>query len=197
MSLFTCRIYRQCSAPPTTHQTPPASARTGADGESCQSVGSTGSLQFAWMLVTLSAILYPVDKTSQNRMCIFKSKPFARFARKNGISDSDLCKAVQDADHGLIGADLGGGVIKQRLARKGSGKSGGFRTLIFFRTGERAIFVHGFAKNEVENIRSDELAALKKLSALMLAYRREEIEKAVASGTLLEVKCDGKSEAVS
>jgi hypothetical protein len=138
-----------------------------------------------------------VDKTSQNRMRIFKNKPFARFARKNGISDSDLCKTVQDVDHGLIDADLGGGVIKQRLARKGSGKSGGFRTLIFFRAGERAIFVHGFAKNEVENIRSDELAALKKLSALMLAYRREEIEKAVASGTLLEVKGDGKSEAVS
>jgi len=49
----------------------------------------------------------------------------------------------------------------------------------------------------VENIRSDELAALKKLSAVMLAYRIEEIEAAVASGTLLEVNCDGKSEAVS
>jgi hypothetical protein len=138
-----------------------------------------------------------VDKTSHDRMRIFKNKPFARFARKNGISDSDLCKAAQDADHGLIGADLGGGIIKQRLARKGSGKSGGFRTLIFFKVRERAIFVHGFAKNEVENIRSDELVALKKLSAVMLAYRREEIEMAVASGTFLEVKCDGKSEAVS
>jgi hypothetical protein len=130
-------------------------------------------------------------------MRIFKNKSFARFERKNGISDSDLCKAVLDADHGLIGADLGGGVIKQRLARKGSGKSGGFRTLIFFRARERAIFIHGFAKNEVENIRSDELAALKKLSVVMLAYRIEEIEAVVASGTLLEVECDGKSETVS
>jgi hypothetical protein len=130
-------------------------------------------------------------------MRIFKNKSFARFERKNGISDSDLCKAVRDADNGLIGADLGGGVIKQRLARKGSGKSGGFRTLIFFRARERAIFIHGFAKNEVENIRSDELAALKKLSAVMLAYRIEEIEAVVASGTLLEVECDGKSETVS
>jgi hypothetical protein len=92
---------------------------------------------------------------------------------------------------------LVGGVIKQRPARKGSGKSGGFRTMIFFRAGERAIFIHGFAKNEVENIRSDELTALKKLAGEMLAYRKEELEMLVASGTLMEVECDGKSEAVS
>jgi hypothetical protein len=150
-----------------------------------------------WISITLSVILYLVNETGHDRMRVFKNKPFARFARKNDISDSDLCKTIQDADHGLIGADLGGGVIKQRLARKGSGKSGGFRTMIFFRAGERAIFVHGFAKNEVENIRSDELIALKKLAGVMLAYRKEEIEMAIASGTLMEVECDGKSEAVS
>lgn len=138
-----------------------------------------------------------MGETGHDRTRILKNKPFARFARKNDIADADLCKAIRDADHGLIGADLGGGVIKQRLARKGSGKSGGFRTLILFRAKERAIFVHGFAKSEVENIRLDELTALKKLAAEMLAYRREEIERAISSGTLMEVKCDGKSEAVS
>lgn len=145
----------------------------------------------------LSVILYPMSEAGHDRMRVFKNKPFTRFAQKNDISDSDLCKTILDADHGLIGADLGGGVIKQRMARKGSGMSGGFRTLIFFRARERAIFVHGFAKNDVENIRPDELTALKKLAAEMLAYRREELESAIASGTLMEVKCDGKSEAVS
>jgi hypothetical protein len=130
-------------------------------------------------------------------MRVSKNKAFARFARKNEISDPDLCKAVRDADDGLIAADLSGGVIKQRLARKGSGKSGGFRTLILFRARERAVFVHGFAKNEVENIRQDELTALKKLAAEVLTYRREELESAIASGTLMEVKCDGKHETVS
>jgi hypothetical protein len=88
-------------------------------------------------------------------------------------------------------------VIKQRLARRGSGKSGGFRTLILFKVKRLAIFVHGFAKNETANIRPDELAALKKLAFAMLAYGDDEFEKAAASGTLMEVKCDGKSEAVS
>lgn len=70
-------------------------------------------------------------------MRIFKNKSFARFERKAGISDSDLRKAIKDANRGLISADLGGGVIKQRIARKGSGKSGGFRTLILFKVDER------------------------------------------------------------
>jgi hypothetical protein len=138
-----------------------------------------------------------MNGAGHERIRVFKNKPFARFARKNEISDADLCKAIQSAEAGLIAADLGGGVIKQRLARRGSGKSGGFRTLILFKTGERAIFVHGFAKKDVENLRSDELVALRKLAAEMLAYRIEEIESAVASATLMEVKCDGNDEAVS
>ena len=73
-------------------------------------------------------------------MRIFKNKAFTRFARKSGISDASLCKSVSDAEQGVIDADLGGGVIKQRVARSGGGKSGGFRTLILFRVGERAFF---------------------------------------------------------
>jgi hypothetical protein len=119
------------------------------------------------------------------------------FERKHGIFDSDLCKAIEDANRGLISADLGGGVIKQRIARKGSGKSGGFRTLILFKAEERAIFVHGFAKNELDNIRPDELATLKKLALSMLAYRDAGMEKAVDSGTLVEVKCNGTNETIS
>jgi len=138
-----------------------------------------------------------MSEMARDRIRIFINKPFALFARKNDISDLDLCKAIQDANSGLIGADLGSGVIKQRIARKGSGKSGGFRTLICFRARRRAIFVHGFAKNEMENIRPDELTALKRLATAMLAYRSDELDMAIASGTLAEVKCDGKSEAVS
>jgi len=80
---------------------------------------------------------------------IFKNKAFVRFAKKKaGLDDIALCKSIQDAARGLIAADLGGGVVKQRIARPGQGKSGGFRTLIVFRAGARAFFVHGFAKNE-------------------------------------------------
>jgi hypothetical protein len=102
-------------------------------------------------------------------------------------------RGCTDARRGLIAADLGGGVIKRRIARRGQGKSGGFRTLIVFRSGIRAVFVHGFAKNEKDNIEKDELAALKKLAAELLAYDDKATARAIASGALAEVTCDEKT----
>lgn len=81
-------------------------------------------------------------------MRVFENRAFSRFAIRNAIADSDLCEAVHRATRGLIDADLGGGVIKQRISRKGEGRSGGFRTLILFRNQARAVFVHGFAKKD-------------------------------------------------
>ena len=106
------------------------------------------------------------------------------------MRDAVLRDAIDQASRGLIDADLGGGVLKQRIARAGAGKSGGFRTIILFRADERAFFVHGFAKNEQDNIRDDELAAFKMLAAEMLAYDDTAIAKAMANGTLMELKCD-------
>ena len=101
-----------------------------------------------------------------------------------------LCAAITDASRGLIDADLGGGVVKQRVARQGGGKSGGFRTIILFRLRERAFFVHGFAKNEQNNIRDVELAAFKILAAEMMAYDDEALARAIANGALIEVMCN-------
>lgn len=123
-------------------------------------------------------------------MRTFKTKAFTRFAHKAGISDAALCQAVGDAERGLVAADLGGGVIKQRTARPGRGKSSGFRTLIVFRARTRAIFVHGFAKDEMDNIGEGELIALKRLGAELLTYDDKTLARVVASGVLVEVNCD-------
>src|SRR5712691_11696237 len=125
-------------------------------------------------------------------MRIFKNKPFNRFARKGGLDDPTLCEAIANAEHGLIDADLGGGVIKQRIARPGKGKSGGFRTVIAYKRGTRAVFIHGFAKNERANISRDELATLKELASQILAYDDKTLAQAVAFGTLIEVTCHEK-----
>lgn len=126
-------------------------------------------------------------------MRVFKNKSFARFCRKARITDAVLCGAVDAASRGLIDADLGGGVIKQRIARHGEGKSGGFRTIILFRICERAFFVHGFAKNERDNIRDDELDAFKMLAAMMMAYGDDALDKAIENGTLTEVMCSDQA----
>ncbi len=122
-------------------------------------------------------------------MRIFKNKPFTRFANKVGITDVALREAIANAERGLVDADLGGGV-KQRIARAGGGKSGGFRTIILFKVGDRAFFVHGFAKNEKGNIRADELAAFKMLAHQMLGYSDPALDAAVNAGILVEVTND-------
>ena len=123
-------------------------------------------------------------------MRTFKNKAFTRFAQKADIPDTALCRSVWEAERGLVAANLGGDVIKQRIARPGQGKSGGFRALVVFRAGQRAFFVHGFAKNEQDNIGMDELVALKKLAAQLLAYDDKALARVVASGVLVEVNCD-------
>lgn len=120
-------------------------------------------------------------------MRIFKNKVFTRFAKKSGISDAALCKAIKEAEKGLVDADLGGGVIKKRVAREGQGKSGGFRTIILFKTGTRALFAYGFAKNERDNIDNDELTEFKRLAEKMLNYSDSELGHAINKSILTEV----------
>lgn len=76
--------------------------------------------------------------TSKPRTRIYKNRWFAKFADREGISNATLVAAINQANRGLFDADLGGGLIKQRVAREGEG--GGYRTLVFFRREERAIF---------------------------------------------------------
>ena len=121
-------------------------------------------------------------------MRIFKNQWITKFAKKHKISDSELREAVERADNGLIDADLGGGVIKQRIARQGQGRSGGYRNLIFFRRGERAFFMTAFAKNDRENITDKELAELKKAAAIILAMTETDIEQAKLNGTFTEIQ---------
>lgn len=124
-------------------------------------------------------------------MRAFKTKAFARFADREGMEDEALREAVRRADKGLIDADLGGGVIKQRIARKGAGRSGGFRSIVLFRRGELAFFVYGFAKRDRENLRRHELKAFRTLADEMLRLDEVDLEAALANGTIVEVNYDG------
>jgi hypothetical protein len=97
-------------------------------------------------------------------MRVFMTKWFARFVRHERITKANLLEAIARAEHGLIDADLGGGLIKQRIARPGQGRSSGYRMIVAYKPVDRAIFLVGFAKNEKDNISLDELAILRKLA---------------------------------
>lgn len=121
-------------------------------------------------------------------MTVLMIKVFARFARKAKIEDASLAKAAAEVAAGEFDADLGGHVYKQRVARSGGGKSGGFRTIILFKVGRHSFFAHGFAKNEKANVTAKELKALKKLAEVLLAMSEADIDKGLAAGEFVKVE---------
>lgn len=120
-------------------------------------------------------------------MRIFKYRNFAKFADRQHIDDEDLLDAVLRAERGLIDADLGGGVIKQRIARQGQGKSGGFRSIILFKHESRTFFVYAFAKNERSNISGKELAVYRDLAAQLLHLDDEILAELLAQNEYTEL----------
>ena len=127
-------------------------------------------------------------------MTVLLTKAFARFARKAGLTDENLASAAADVTAGKFNADLGGHVYKQRVARSGEGKSGGFRTIVLFKVGGHCFFAHGFAKNEKANVSAKELKALKQLADVLLGLSETEIAKAITAGEFVEVNDDQAQE---
>ena len=123
-------------------------------------------------------------------MRIFETKWFARFARKEKIEGGRLREAIARAEQGNIDAELGGNLIKQRVAREGQGRSGGYRAVIAYHTKTRSAFLYGFAKNQLQNISADDLEDIKRTAKRFLSMNDEELEKAVAASELIEVTHD-------
>jgi hypothetical protein len=122
---------------------------------------------------------------------ILKTKPFGRAAQKVGLSDAALLAAVAAIEAGSVDAWLGGCLVKQRVARAGGGKRGGFRVIVAYRARDRLVFLHIFAKSEKGNISSKELRALQELGSLYVEFSGDRIAELVRTGTLVEVAVNG------
>ncbi len=106
------------------------------------------------------------------------------------MTDAALCEAVKRAEDGSVDAKLGRNLIKQRVARQGAGRRGGFRTVIAYRVGTRAVFIYGFAKSKEENISAADEQDLAHTGALLLGLDADGIETLIVEGELWEVACD-------
>lgn len=114
---------------------------------------------------------------------VFATKPFMRFARRFGIGESELWQAVQRG----YDADLGSGVFKFRLARRGEGASGGGRAIVAMKVGWRVVLMFGFEKKDQANIKADELRVFRKAARIYLGYSEEEMSAIVREMALTEI----------
>ena len=78
-------------------------------------------------------------------------------------------------------------MIKQRIARAGQGKRSGYRTIVLYRTAERALFVYGFAKNEQDNIEDTDLKDYRQLAHEVLNWKQGQVAKVLATGAWIEI----------
>ena len=120
-------------------------------------------------------------------MFIFKTRLFHTWQKKERILDQALCVAVDEMARGLIDANLGGGLIKKRIARPGAGKSSGFRTLLATNQNDKWFFIYGFAKNDRDNIQQQELMALKRLATALLDMEIIAINKLISDKEIKEI----------
>ena len=118
---------------------------------------------------------------------VFRTRTFTRWMRKAGLTDEALCRAVGEMAQGLVDADLGGHVVKKRVALPGKGKSGGVRTIVATKLADRWFFLFGFSKNERANIDPTELKALQEMAQELLGFDDQQLEAALAAGELVEV----------
>jgi hypothetical protein len=121
---------------------------------------------------------------------VFSTRSFERFRRRERIDDRSLCEGVARAERGLIDANLGSGLIKQRVARRGQGRSRGFRVLVVYRSRVRAVFLYGFAKNERDNVDADELVRLRPAASEMLSWTDSQISQLLAATEWRQIECD-------
>lgn len=118
---------------------------------------------------------------------VFKDLGFDDWARGDKVSDDMLRTAAVEIENGLIDARLGGCLLKKRVAAPGRGKSRSYRVIVAWRQGVRLFFLHGFAKNEKDNITKKEKAALVRLAEVYMGYDDVTLAKIVAEGDLLEI----------
>lgn len=120
---------------------------------------------------------------------VFRDWEFHRWAKDEGVADANLCEAADEIESGLVDARLGGFLIKKRVGAFGRGKRGGYRTIVAHRQGDRLVFLHGFSKNEKDNISLKEKKALHKLGDEYMAYSDAKLSKQVQERLIFEVRC--------
>jgi hypothetical protein len=118
---------------------------------------------------------------------IFKTAEFIKFSAKERIADEALVDTIARVEHGLVDADLGGGVLKLRIARPNEGRRGGYRTIVACVVERRAFFLFGFGKNDRANVEPGEVRAFKRLAEILQSMDESTLKDAVEGGEIVEV----------
>jgi hypothetical protein len=114
-------------------------------------------------------------------------RAFRRWAIRVAVSRAELQDVAARLERGLIDANLGGNLYKQRIALPGRGRSGGARAIIATRFAGIVVFLYGFEKNERESVTEREIELYRGIARELLAMNENQTACALAEGVLWEV----------
>ncbi|MDH4395251.1 MAG: type II toxin-antitoxin system RelE/ParE family toxin [Limnobacter sp.] len=118
---------------------------------------------------------------------VFKTRWFSKAAKKESISDSELCLAITQVLNGQA-ENLGGGVFKKRLNKNMH------RALLLTQSKNHWVYAYLFAKNQRQNIDDLELIEFRKLADLYSLMSDKDIAKAVMNKEWIEICHDKETE---
>ena len=116
------------------------------------------------------------------------TKWFKKWAKRNKLNNQTLIDAIQNLESGLSSVDLGQHLFKVRVRRENAGKSSGYRTIILYKKHDKAVFIHGFGKNEKGNIDQQEFQYFKKLGQTLMAMNPKQVEMAIKDKILFSLE---------
>ena len=116
------------------------------------------------------------------------TKWFYKWSKRVKLTNQNLLGAISHLECGLSTANLGHNLFKVRVRRENSGKSSGFRTIILYKAGDRAVFLYGFEKNEKDNIDDIELKYFKKLGDDLLSLNQKQLDDALSNNVLFDLE---------
>lgn len=126
-------------------------------------------------------------------MAVYVTRLFDKKFRNERLTDSELLRIANDVIAGRYEGNLGGGVIKKRIALL-SGKRSGARTIIFFKIGAHLFFADGWKKNQVskgrKEIEDDVLASWKDIANDLFKLNPQQLERLKQAKQLREVQSD-------
>ncbi len=118
----------------------------------------------------------------------YKLKDFAKWAKKESISDDELAAVASEMSRGLLGDRLGAHIYKKRIRVEGRGKRGGARAIVLYKDQDVTLFLYGYLKNDQADLSQNEEKQLRLFASEFMRLSSAERTRLKAQGKLIPIE---------
>lgn len=123
-------------------------------------------------------------------MRVYKTKGFVKFTEEEKIKDEWLIKALKKEEKKRESQNNKSHLSFPRVKREGKGTSGGYRTAVLLKLGDKAFFVDGYPRKEKDGFSEEEKRIYRGMAKKIFALDEAGLQTAINGGEFKEVKYD-------